>query len=107
MKKHHLLFCAIALGLLISSCKFFTSMKETQSDTISINSLSLAKTSLTTQVGAMEYIQVSVKPNTVQKDIELKWSYDSSIIECDTSSNWGVTIKGLAEGQTKLRCSYG
>ena len=106
MKRRHILF-ALALGLLISSCKFFTSMKEPQSNSISINSLSLVKTSLTTQVGAMEYIQVNIKPNTVQKDIELKWSYDSSVIECDTSSNWGVTIKGLKEGQTKLRCSYG
>lgn len=55
----------------------------------------------------MEYISVSVKPSNLQKEINLKWSYDSSIIECDTSSNWGVTIKGLKEGQTTLRCSYG
>ena len=105
MRKTHI-FGALALLLLISSCKFFTSMKEPESKTISINSLSLAKTSLSTQVGAMEYIQVLVKPNTVQKELKLKWSYDSSVIECDTSSNWGVTIKGLAEGQTTLRCSY-
>ena len=55
----------------------------------------------------MEYISISVKPSSVQKDVKLNWSYDSSIIQCDTSSNWGVTINGLAEGQTTLRCSYG
>ena len=89
------------------SCSFFSSLEEHTDDSISINALTLAKTSLSTQVGAMEYISVSVKPNTVQKEISLNWSYDSSIIECDTSSNWGVTIKGLAEGQTNLKCSYG
>ncbi|MBQ2528754.1 MAG: hypothetical protein II547_00725, partial [Treponema sp.] len=67
----------------------------------------MAKTTLSTQVGSMEYISISVKPSSVQKDVKLNWSYDSSIIQCDTSSNWGVTIKGLAEGQTTLRCSYG
>ena len=89
------------------SCSFFSSFEEHTDDSISINALTLAKTSLSTQVGAMEYISLSVKPNTVQKDISLNWSYDKSIIECDTSSNWGVTIKGLAEGQTTLKCSYG
>lgn len=89
------------------SCSFFSSFDEHTDDSISIDALTLAKTSLSTQVGAMEYISLSVKPNTVQKDISLNWSYDTSIIECDTSSNWGVTIKGLAEGQTTLKCSYG
>ena len=89
------------------SCSFFSSFEEHTDDSISIDALTLAKTSLSTQVGAMEYISLSVKPNTVQKDISLNWSYDKSIIECDTSSNWGVTIKGLAEGQTTLKCSYG
>ncbi len=89
------------------SCSFFTSLEPDNNNSISIDSLSLAKTTLSTQVGSMEYISVSVKPSSVQKDVKLNWSYDSSIIECDTSSSWGVTIKGLAEGQTTLKCSYG
>lgn len=90
------------------SCSFLNSFDDSpSSNTIEINSLSFAKTSLQTQVGGMEYISVAVKPSKEQKNISLKWDYDKSIIECDSSSNWGVTIKGLAEGKTTLRCSYG
>ena len=101
------IFGSVILALLFSSCSFFTSLENNESSGISINSISMAKTTLSTQVGSMEYVSVSVKPSSVQKDVKLNWSYDSSILECDTSSNWGVTIKGLAEGQTNLRCSYG
>ena len=69
--------------------------------------LAVGKSALSMKVGSMDYVSVSVKPQTEQKNIRLNWSYDESIIECDTSSNWGVTIKALAEGQTSLRCSYG
>lgn len=97
---------SFTLGL--PSCSFFNSFDESPAaKVIEINSLSLAKTALETQIGAMEYVSVSVKPSKEQKNITLKWDYDASIIECDKSSNWGVTIKGLAEGQTSLRCSYG
>ena len=105
MRKH--IFGSAILALLLSSCSFFTSLEDNGNSGISINSISMAKTTLSTQVGSMEYISISVKPSSVQKDVKLNWSYDSSIIQCDTSSNWGVTIKGLAEGQTNLRCSYG
>lgn len=91
---------------LFPSCSFFTSITEKDDDSIEISSLQLAKTSLETEVGGMEYVSVSVKPSNVQKDVKLNWSYDSSIIECDTSSSWGVTVKGLKEGTTNLRCSY-
>ena len=66
----------------------------------------MGKNALATSVGSKEYVSVNVKPASVQKDIKLSWTYDSNIIECDTSSNWGVTITGKAEGQTTLRCSY-
>ena len=105
MRKH--IFGSAILALLLSSCSFFTSLEDNGNSGISINSISMPKTTLSTQVGSMEYISISVKPSSVQKDVKLNWSYDSSIIQCDTSSNWGVTIKGLAEGQTTLRCSYG
>lgn len=101
------IFTSLVLAVnLLPSCSFFTSLEEPKDNGISINSLSLAKTSLQTSVGSMEYVSVSVKPSNVQKEVKLNWSYDSNIIDCDTSSNWGVTIKGLKEGQTTLRCSY-
>lgn len=90
-----------------TSCNFLNSFDEHSGSTTEITSLSLAKSSLETSVGAMEYISVSVRPSNEQKNIKLRWSYDPAIIECDTSSSWGATIKGLAEGQTTLRCSYG
>ena len=101
------IFCAAALtaGILFSSCSFLTSF-ENVDEKVSITSISLGKNALATSVGSKEYVSVNVKPANVQKDIKLSWTYDSNIIECDTSSNWGVTITGKAEGQTTLRCSY-
>lgn len=105
-------FVSILGGILFPSCKFYESLTDKDSDDgggetkIEITSLSLGKQSLSMQVGGMDYISVSIRPQNVQKDVKLEWSYDKSIIECDTSSSWGVTIKALAEGQTSLRCSY-
>ena len=101
----------VLLSNLLLSCSFFNSMTDDpviipQNET-KISSLSLGKNSMTTSVGSMEYISVSVKPANIQKDVKLTWNYDHSIIECDTSSSWGVTIKAIAEGQTTLRCSAG
>lgn len=102
----------VLLSNLLLSCSFFNSINDDdpviipQNET-KITSLSLGKTSMTTSVGSMEYISVSVKPANLQKDVKLTWNYDSSIIDCDTSSSWGVTIKAIAEGQTTLRCSAG
>lgn len=100
----------VAMILTVSSCSFFASMKDdepSKNSEVSISSLAVGKSTLEIKVGAMDYISVSVKPQSVQKNVSLSWTYDKSIIECDTSSNWGVTIKGLAEGQTSLKCSYG
>lgn len=89
------------------SCSFFKSFDdEENSASVTITSLTVGKTALSMKVGSMDYVSVSIKPAAEQKNVKLKWSYDSSIVECDTSSNWGVTVKGLAEGQTSLKCSY-
>ena len=95
------IFCAAALtaGILFSSCSFLTSF-ENEENKISITSISMGKNALATSVGSKEYVSINVKPASVQKDIKLSWTYDSNIIDCDTSSNWGVTITGKAEGQT-------
>lgn len=105
-------FSVFVMLLVLSStvsCKFFSSFKDDDDTTpsITIDSLAVAKSTLNMKVGSMDYIAVSVKPQKEQKNIKLNWSYDESIIECDTTSNWGVTIKALKEGQTNLKCSYG
>ena len=105
MKKLKSLFLTI-FTLLMVSCNFFTSLTEEPSNMIEISSLTLNKSNIELSVGNMEYISVLVKPNGVQKDINLLWSYDKSIIECDSSSSWGFTFKAIKEGQTTLRCSY-
>ena len=102
-------FVMLLVLLSTVSCKFFSSFKDDDDTTpsITIDSLAVAKSTLNMKVGSMDYIAISVKPQKEQKNIKLDWSYDKSIIECDTTSNWGVTIKALKEGQTNLKCSYG
>lgn len=105
-----LMNCLIFFSFIFSSCNFWASITKDNSTTnnsIEITSLSLGKSTLSMSVGGMDYVSVSIKPQTAQKEVALTWSYDKSIIECDTSSNWGVTITALKEGQTSLKCSYG
>ena len=54
------------LGL-FPACNFWTSITDKDSNILEINSLSLAKTSLQTSVGSMEYVSVSVKPSNVDR----------------------------------------
>ena len=92
-----------------AACNFFSSFDDdapSAAPKVSITSLTVGKTSLNMKVGSMDYFTVSVKPQSEQRNITLNWSYDKTIIECDTSSAWGVTVKALKEGQTTLRCSY-
>lgn len=89
---------------LFPACNFFNSFKEEDLG-IQITSLTLGKNNLSVSVGEMSYISVSIKPQDVQKDVVLNWTYDKNIISIDPSS-WGVTITGLKEGQTNLKCTY-
>lgn len=101
-----LLFIAAALFSLFS-CSFFKSFDDDdEENSIEITSLTLGKSSVSMKVGSMDYIAINIKPLEQQKNVKLNWNYDNSVIECDTSSNWGITIKGLSEGQTSLKCSY-
>ena len=105
-------FLSIFILTCMISCSFFESLDEDSgsssdsSSSVSINSLELKKTTLNMKVGSMDYISLTIKPQSEQKNLKLNWSYDESIIQCDTSSNWGVTITALKEGQTNLKCSY-
>lgn len=100
-------FLLFVLCIIFSSCSFFSSFSDNNEDKIEITSLTIAKTAVSVSVGEMSYITVNIKPADVQKDVKLTWSYDSNIITADTSSAWGVTITGVKEGQTNLKCSYG
>lgn len=109
MKKNYfktvILFMFVFILTVFSSCSFFSSFSEEESG-INISGLTMAKPALTISVGEMSYITVNIKPADVQKDVKLTWSYDSNIITADTSSAWGVSITGVKEGQTNLKCSY-
>ncbi len=104
-----LIVTALFVASIFCSCHFFatvtTDNTETEND-IEITSLSMGKSSLSMKVGSMDYISLTIKPTTEQKNVKLNWTYDKTIIECDTSSNWGITITALKEGQTSLKCSY-
>ena len=107
MKKHFflslmfLIFC-----ICFTSCGFISSFKENGGDNIDITYLGLSKPTLNMQVGGMDYISVTIKPQEQQKNVKLHWEYDNTIIDCDTSSCWGISITGLKEGKTQLKCSY-
>lgn len=99
-------FMLVAVAF-FAGCHWNDSSDDDTDDGARITSLSFAKSGLSMKVGSMDYIAIKVNPATNQKDCEFKWQYDSDIISCDTSSNFGVTITAVAEGQTSLRCSYG
>lgn len=95
----------LAICFIFNSCRFFSSFSEEDLG-IKITGLTMSKNQSNVSVGEMTYITVNIKPADVQKDVKLVWSYDSNIINADTSSAWGVTITGVKEGQTNLKCSY-
>ena len=106
--RHVSVLALLAMLFCLMSCSFFDSIQGSDEDnSINITSLAVGKSTLSMSVGGMDYVSVSIKPQTEQKNVKLNWSYDKTIIECDTSSSWGVTIKALKEWQTSLRCSYG
>ena len=109
VKKHFLSFLmALGIFLSFSSCHMFIQEDEGETDSsVQINSLTFSKSTLSMKVGSMDYITIKVSPTSSQKDCTFKWKYDESVISCDTSSKFGVTITALKEGQTSLTCSFG
>lgn len=106
MKKKIMVLFITLLVMVLSSCNFFASFDDSEEKLVDISMLSLGKSTLSMKVGSMDYIAISVEPKKEQRNIKLNWSYDESIISCDTSSNWGITITALKEGTTQLKCSY-
>lgn len=111
MKKRNFGKMAILFLLLVASifsgCSFFNSFSDDDDRGIQITSLTLAKPAVSISVGEMTYISITVKPTEEQKNVHLNWNYDKEVVSCDASSPWGITVKGLKEGQTNLKCSYG
>ena len=108
-KRPAMLFLIPLISIIFSSCGFINSFKpseEKEESSVEITSLTLSKQTASISVGEMAYIMVNVKPQNKQKELKLQWKYDDSIISADTESPWGITITGLAEGQTNLICSY-
>ncbi|MCQ2588984.1 MAG: Ig-like domain-containing protein [Treponema sp.] len=104
--KHFIGFLFCVFTGLFYSCNFFNTITGGEIGNVSITNLTLEKRGLALQVGEMDYISVKIKPDNVQKNVHLNWEYDDSIISCDTSSPWGITITGIKEGKTSLKCSY-
>ncbi len=96
----------IAMAVFITGCSFFSSFTDKDESDVEITSLSLGKSSLSLKVGGLDYVSLKITPITSQKDVKVNWTYDSSIIEGETSS-YGITIKALAEGTTVLKAGYG
>ncbi len=99
---------AVMLAIIITSlfsCSFIESFSE-QSEVEDIDLLTFNKTEVSIKAGQMDYLTIKVSPASVQRSCKFRWEYDHDIIECDTSSSYGVVIKGKKEGQTSLKCSY-
>ncbi len=100
----------ITLIVFITGCSFLSSFndkEQTEEETeVEITSLTLGRSSATLKVGGLDYISLKVNPASSQKNVKVNWSYDSSIIEGETSS-YGITIKAVAEGTTVLKATYG
>ncbi len=95
---------ALVMAVVIISCSMFESFEEEE---IKINGLSLSRNSLTAELGNLVHLSAAVSPSDVQRDISLVWNYDTTIIEVSDSGNYGITFKGISEGQTNITCSYG
>ncbi len=110
MKKFILVLLAIISCLQFNSCMFFEEEEPNNQlpivTVIPITGLSMNKSTLSMKTGTMDYLQVKITPHENQPLINLTWEYDNNIIECDTSSHYGVTIAAKNPGQTSLRCSY-
>ncbi len=107
-RKIQFLLILMFTGMFLS-CNFFNSIfgdPDKKKDNIEITALTLAKNQMSLEVGGVDYINVSIKPSEVQKNVNLHWEYDDTIISCDTSSCWGIVVTGIKEGKTQLKCSY-
>ncbi len=110
MKKisNAVLLLVCQLLFFISSCSLFFNDLPAPKEEIPVDSINLSFRQLDVSVGGMEYIGVSIKPVSSQKDITVTWSgYDTSIIECSSSDNFGAVIVGKKAGNTSLRVSAG
>lgn len=109
MKKTiYIFFELFLLSLCITSCNLLSSFSgnsASKNQQPEITALLLSKQSLNMKVGTLDYVSIKVSPANEQKNCTFAYTYDKEIIECDTSSKFGITIKAMHEGNTALRLS--
>ena len=96
---------ALLLPSVLSSCDFFADGEknnESEKNQNQISAIRLTASQISTQVGGIQYLGFVTVPSY---SISPEWTYDPSVIEIEKQSN-GIVIKGIAEGQCAVTCSY-
>lgn len=74
---------------------------------IEVSSVAFSKKRIELAVDEIVYITTSILPKESQHMANLTWEYDKSILYVESADNTGMTIKGLAAGQTSLKIKAG
>lgn len=95
--------CFLLIGFLSSiimtSCHFVSSFKDSPSDDTTI---SFASSSCELAIGEMDAVALTISADQNSKTVS--WSYDSTIINA-TVDNYGIVITGLQAGNTSVKAS--
>lgn len=92
-------------ALLFDSCSWLINDdNDSKEKAAEVTAISFASTSVSVAKGGNTYLKYSVTPSDIQNKVNVKWSYDSSIISIDADRN-GVVITGLKKGQTYLKAT--
>lgn len=111
LKKLFEILVILSVGMLhlnVTSCAFFADGeinnddKSSESSEKQITSIRLTASKVSVQVGGISYLGFSTVPSY---SISPDWSYDSSVISVEKQAN-GIVIKGLAEGESAITCTY-
>jgi hypothetical protein len=90
--------------MMLQSCSIFTGPSAEPAAAIGL--ISFDKSSLSLDIGRVDFISLSVSPSGLQKDMEVTYSYDGLVIAVDGDS-FGATISALRAGSTALKASAG
>lgn len=87
--------------LLFTSCSLFMAPKV---EDVKVNSLAFSKQNTTIGIGGIDYVRLSINPESASKSVKITYEYDSSIISVN-GDNYGATISALKNGNTMLKAS--
>lgn len=91
--------------MLFEACNFMNSFQEQPAPVATVTDIKLNKTAVSIMKDSFDYLTVTVTPTELQSKADVKWTYDNTILEVKANTKYGVTLRGLKEGQTVLTAS--